>query len=84
MIRNSPYLLDITPADIFLFWRVKTALTGFSLSPESFKLSGDRSSEPPPKTSLQTPYGGGQTAVLWPYVRFGGNWAKIILKQLSL
>jgi hypothetical protein len=36
---HPPYSLDLTPADIFLFLRVKAELAGLSLTQESFQKS---------------------------------------------
>jgi hypothetical protein len=83
MIRNSLYSLDIIRADIFLFWRVKTALTGFSLSQESFKLSGGIGRlNHHPRQVCRRPTVMDKTAVksVFASVVVGPN---IILKQLS-
>jgi hypothetical protein len=37
MIRYPSYLLDLAPADFFLFPRMKSKLAGLSLTQESFQ-----------------------------------------------
>jgi hypothetical protein len=35
LLQHPPYLLDLAPADYFLFWRVKEKLAGIFLTPKS-------------------------------------------------
>ncbi len=58
----SLYLLDISPADFFLFPRVKLELAGLLLSQESFKKIWVGSSGLLPGTNLSLPFGGGWNA----------------------